>query len=97
MTISTKKKMLQVQISADFFDALKEISELENKSLSRVVREMLEALEPGVIQALEMMRAARTMTDEARKKLIPELERHGNQIESNVRYGLENMEKVLKS
>jgi hypothetical protein len=91
-----KKKNLQVQISAELYDAIKEIADYENKAVAQVAREMLEALEPGVFQALEMMRAAITMTAEARKTLIPDLERHARHMEENAKYGLENIETSLK-
>lgn len=91
-----KKKMLQVQISAELYDAIKEIADYENKAVAQVARDMLEALEPGVFQALEMMRAAITMTEDARKTLIPDLERHSRHMEENVKYGLDNIETSLK-
>lgn len=96
MNTMKKKKMLQVQISVELYDAIKEIADYENKAVAQVAREMLEALEPGVFQALEMMRAALAMTDEARKVLIPDLERHGKHLEENMKYGLENIETTLK-
>lgn len=91
-----KKKMLQVQISAELYDAIKEIADYENKAVAQVARDMLEALEPGVFQALEMMRAAISMTEDARKTLIPDLERHSRHMEENVKYGLDNIETSLK-
>lgn len=91
-----KKKMLQVQISAELYDAIKEIADYENKAVAQVARDMLQALEPGVFQALEMMRAAISMTEDARKTLIPDLERHSKHMEENVKYGLENIETSLK-
>jgi len=92
-----KKKMLQVQISAELYDAIKEIADYENKAVAQVARDMLQALEPGVFQALEMMKAALSMTEEARKTLIPDLERHSKQMEENVKYGLDNIEGSLKN
>lgn len=91
-----KKKMLQVQISAELYDAIKQIADYENKAVAQVARDMLQALEPGVFQALEMMKAAISMTDEARKTLIPDLERHSKHMEENVKYGLDNIETSLK-
>lgn len=91
-----KKKMLQVQISAELYDAIKEIADYENKAVAQVARDMLQALEPGVFQALEMMRAAISMTEDARKTLIPDLERHAKHMEENAKYGLENIETSLK-
>jgi len=91
-----KKKMLQVQISAELYDAIKQIADYENKAVAQVARDMLQALEPGVFQALEMMKAAISMTEEARKTLIPDLERHSKHMEENVKYGLDNIETSLK-
>ncbi len=90
-----KRKMLQVQISSELYDAMKEIATYENSSVAQVSREMLEALEPGVFQALDMMRAARTMNEKARKALIPVMARHGKHLEDSVKYGLENIEAAL--
>jgi hypothetical protein len=96
MNTTPKKKNLQVQLPAELFDAIAEIAEYENKPVARVVREMLEALGPGIFQACEMMRAAQTMTEEARKTLLPDLERHAKHMEHNVEYGLENIGAALK-
>ena len=92
-----KMKMLQIKVSEDFFNALREIADFENKSISKLGGEILEKLEPGIMQARDFTRAAKSMTDEMRKSLFPEIVRHGEQLESNVKYGLENIEKVFKS
>lgn len=91
-----QKKVLQAHISTELYDAIKEIAEYENKSVSQVGREILEAMEPGILQARDMMRAAQSMTEEARKALIPDLERHEKHLEDTVKYGLENIESTLK-
>ncbi len=96
MNTTPKKKNLQVQIPAELFDAIAEIAEYENKPVARVVREMIEALGPGILHAREMMKVAQTMTEEARKALLPDLERHEKHLEDSVKYGLENIETTLK-
>lgn len=96
MTTAKPKKVLQAQISGELFEAIKEIADYENKSISQVGREILEAMEPGILQARDMMRAAQAMTEEARKALIPDLERHEKHLEESVRYGLENIETTIK-
>ena len=92
-----KVKRIQINVSEDFFDALREIADFENKSISKLGGELFEKLEPGILQARDFMRVAKSMTDEARKSLFfDEIVRHGKQLEDNVNYGLENIEKVLK-
>lgn len=96
MTTAKPKKVLQAQISGELFEAIKEIADYENKSISQVGREILQAMEPGILQARDMMRAAQAMTEEARKALLPDLERHARHMEENAKYGLENIETSLK-
>lgn len=91
------KKVLQAQISGELFEAIKEIADHEGKSISQVGREILEAMESGILQARDMMRAAQAMTAEARKALLPDLERHEKHLEESVKYGLENIETTLKN
>ncbi len=91
-----EKKQLNLIVSAEFHDLLKEIASYDDKSVSQLVRELFETLEPGLRQARDLMAAARNMNEEARKVMMPEIVRHGEQLESNVRYGLENIEKALK-
>lgn len=91
-----KTKQLSMLLSAEFYGLLKEIAELDDRTVSQVVRELLESLEPGLRQARDMMLAARDLNEAARKTMLPEIERHGKQIESNLKYGLENIEKMLK-
>ena len=91
-----QKKVLQAHISIELYDAIKEIADFEDKSISQVGREILEAMEPGILQARDMLRAAQSMTEEARKALIPDLERHEKHLEESVKYGLENIETTFK-
>ncbi len=91
-----KNKVFQAYISAELYDAIKEIADYEGKSVSHIGREMLATLEPGILQARDMMRAAHSMNQEARKTLLPDIERHSKQMEENVKYGLENIESTLK-
>ncbi len=92
----TKKKILQVQVTQEFYDVLKDIASFENESVSKVVRDLFEKLEPGLREARDVMLAALAMSEKARKLKIPEIVRHGEQLESNVQYGLENIKKALK-
>ena len=97
MTTAKSKKILQVQISGELFEAIKEIAEFENKSLSQVGREILEAMEPGILHARDMLRAAQSMIEAERKALIPDLERHEKHLQDSVKYGLENIESTLQN
>lgn len=90
-----KKKLIQAQIPEELHDILRDISFYDRKPVAQLLREILDTLTPGLRDARDMMKAAHDMTEDARKKLMPELLRHGQQVESNVKYGLENMAKVL--
>jgi hypothetical protein len=92
-----QRKVLQAHISIELWDAIKEIADHEEKSVSQMGREILEAMEPGILHARDMMRAAQSMTAEARKALLPDLERHEKHLEESVKYGLENIETTLKN
>lgn len=92
-----KKKTLQVQISLEFYSLLEDLAKMDDKSLSQFIRELFSNLAPGLRQAHDLMKTACEMTEEARKAMFPELIRHGEQIESNVKYGLDNMNKLLVS
>lgn len=91
----SEKKHLSFQISAEFHELLRELAEHDNTSISQLVRDLLEKLEPGLRQARDMMVAAKNMSEEARKIMMPEIIRHGENLESNVKYGMENIEREL--
>jgi len=95
--IMNKKKQLNLVVSAEFHELLKDLASFDDKSVSQLVRELFETLEPGLRQARDLMAKAKNMNEEARKVMMPEIVRHGEQLEKNVKYGLENIEKVLKS
>lgn len=90
-----KKKLIQAQIPEELHDILRDISFYDRKPVAQILREILDTLTPGLCEARDMMKAAAELTEDARKKVMPELVRHGEQLESNVKYGLENMAKVL--
>lgn len=96
MKIKTKKKPIQAQIPEELYEILRDISEYDGKPVAQILRDLLETLTPGLRQARDMMKAAYEMNEAARKKMMPEIVRHGEQLESNVKYGLENIEKALK-
>ncbi|NCC26092.1 MAG: hypothetical protein EOM25_13000 [Deltaproteobacteria bacterium] len=91
-----KKKHLSVVVSAEFHDLLVELAKYDDKTMSDLVRELFETLEPGLRQARDLMAAAHNMSEEARKVMMPEIVRHGEQIEKNIKYGMENIGTVLK-
>ncbi|MDD2637212.1 MAG: hypothetical protein PHW82_17115 [Bacteroidales bacterium] len=89
-------KQLNLIVSVEFHDLLKEIAAYDDKSVSQLVRDLFETLEPGLRQARDLMAKAHSMNAKARKVMMPEIVRHGEQLQSNVKYGLENIEKALK-
>lgn len=91
-----RKKPVQTYLSEELDEILRDISECDGKPVAQILREILETLTPGLRQARDMMIAARDMNEAARKKIIPEIVRHGEQLEKNVKYSLENIEKTLK-
>lgn len=92
----SEKKQLNLIVSSELYDLLKEISSYDNTSVSQLVRDLFEKLEPGLRQARDLMASASSLNSEARKVMMPEIVRHGEQMESNVKYGLENMTQVFK-
>lgn len=90
------KKAIQTIVPIELYDLLFEVAELDNKSVAQLLRDLLVELAPGLKDARDMILSARKLEESARKLIIPDLERHGNQLESNVRYGLDNMKKTLE-
>lgn len=94
--IMKNKKAIQTIVPIELYDLLFEVAELDNKSVAQLLRDLLVELAPGLKDARYMILSARKLEESARKLIIPDLERHGKQLESNVRYGLDNMKKTLE-
>ncbi|MDP3425700.1 MAG: hypothetical protein Q8S32_18310 [Burkholderiaceae bacterium] len=91
-----KNKVFQAYISAELYDAIKEIADYEKKSVSQIGREMLATLEPGILQARDLMRAAHSINAEARKQMLPALKRHSKRLEKTVKKSLEDIETTVQ-
>lgn len=88
-------KPIQTQVSEELYEILKYISSVESKSVAQLLRELLDTLTPGLREAQLLMMKAQSLHSEALKAMIPEIERHGKQLEQNVEYGIENIRREI--
>lgn len=91
----SKKRALQTQVSSKLYDLLQELADLDSKSVSQLVRELIEQLEPGLQNVKNTILLTKSLNEDARKALIPNLERHADHIESSLQYGFDNMQNEI--
>lgn len=92
----SQKKAIQTIVSAELYDLLFEIAAFDNKSVAQLMRDMIESFEPELRKARDLIRDANALSEEARKLILPELERHANQMQGNVEYGMENIGQTIR-
>ena len=70
----TVNPRLNVTLSLSLFGMVDELAKHQRVSKSMVLRELLEASEPALAQVVAMLKAAESMTEAARKRLLQDMD-----------------------
>lgn len=77
----TTNPRVNVTLSPSLDAMVAELAQLQRVSKSAVLRELLEASEPALAQALAMMRAANELSVTARKRVVSDMEATLREVE----------------
>lgn len=70
----TSNPRINVTLSPSLNQLVDDLARMQRVSKAAVLRELLEASEPGLVQVVAMMRAAQEMSDEARNRVSRDLQ-----------------------
>lgn len=70
----TVNPRINVTLSPSLFGMVDELAKHQRVSKSMVLRELLEASEPALAQVVAMLKAAESMTEAARKRLLQDMD-----------------------
>lgn len=77
----TSNPRVNVTLSPSLHQLVDDLAQMQRVSKATVLRELLEASEPALLQAVAMMKAAKDMTAEARNAVAKDMERTLAQVE----------------
>src|SRR3954469_16588888 len=85
----TSNPRVNVTLSPTLHQLVDDLARMQRVSKATVLRELLEASEPVLMQAVAMMKAADEMSSEARKKVARDMERTLKSVEKKAAATLE--------
>lgn len=89
-------KVINVAITPEVYDAIKRVAELEETSMAVTVRDLLETMMPNMRMAIDLMEKAKSLSEQGKKALAAELERHEQHLVQSMEYGVGNAVKSVE-